>query len=89
MQKKHLFTWSRGNKASRLDYIFVSDCILGMISKISHVDVAYSDHRMIYMGIQTIDTTRGKCFWKINNVLLENKKVAEENLQLIQKKSLF
>lgn len=86
--RKHLFTWSRGNKASRLDYIFVSECLQGKISKILHVDVTFSDHRMIYMGLQTTEDYNGKGFWKINNLLLENPKVVEHILDLIRNKKL-
>lgn len=87
-QKKHVFTWSRGNKASRLDYIFVSDCLQGKISKIVHVDVPFSDHRMIYMGFQSTENNSAKGFWKINNVLLEIPKVQEVIFELIRKKKL-
>lgn len=86
--RKHLFTWSRGDKASRLDYMFVSDCLQGKISKVVHVVVPYSDHRMIYMGFQTIRKKGGKGFWKINNVLLEQPKVVVAIFELIRKKKI-
>lgn len=35
---KQTFTWSRLQKASRLDYIFISSFIGGKVNKASHVD---------------------------------------------------
>lgn len=41
------FTWSRGSKLSRLDYLFIPESISGTKVAFKPKDVSYSDHRMI------------------------------------------
>lgn len=62
-ETKKIFSWTRGNKASRLDYTFVSSCLLGKVSRATYVNVAYSDHRASYIGFQTSEEKHGKGFW--------------------------
>lgn len=58
--RRQTFTWSRSQKASRLDYIFISSFISGKVNKTSNVDVHYSDHRMTYVGFNIVNLDRGK-----------------------------
>lgn len=54
-EHKKVFSWSRGDKASRLDYTFMSSCLLGKVSKTLYLDVSYSDHRALYTGFQILE----------------------------------
>lgn len=84
--KKKMFTWSRANKASRLDYIFTPTHLLNCITGTNYSDVSFSDHRLISVSFNLKPEVRGKGFWRVNNSLLENADIYEEVVVLIQEK---
>lgn len=84
--EKKIFTWSRANKGSRLDYIFISECCLNQVGSTSCSDVAFSDHRIITTSFNPSQEGRGKGFWRINTYLLEKEEIFEEVSVLIEQK---
>lgn len=46
-----LFRWFRGARASRLDYIFISNCMSGMLSNLGCTYISVSDHRLISISM--------------------------------------
>lgn len=87
-QREKTFTWSRANKASRLDYIFTPSHCLNSITSTNYVDVPFSDHRLISVGFNIKAEARGKGFWRMNNSLLENPEIYEEVVELIGQKKV-
>lgn len=79
-----LFTWFRGARASRLDYIFVPNCISGMVSSFGCTDISLSDHRLISVSLGEKPDKRGPGLWKLDVGLLERDAVVEEISTLIK-----
>lgn len=80
------FSWARSAKASRLDYIFMMDNMLGTVRSISYRTVSFSDHRILEVKIGTEKPQRGPGFWKLNTALFENAQVFEDVVRLVQEK---
>ena len=60
------FTWHRGNKWTRFDYIFCSDHLLNFIEESSILPGIQSDHSLLKLSlISGNKQNRGKGFWKI------------------------
>lgn len=76
-QNTKMFTWYRGSKASRLDYIFVSNCLTGFVTDTGYGDLALSDHRLISVTLGKPASKRGPGFWKLDVTLLEDKETVE------------
>lgn len=84
------FTWYRCSKASRLDYIFLSEHLLGRVSKSKIADVACSDHRLVLVSLGEALPNRGRGFWRLNSSLLDNPRVFEDIVRLVtEKKALY
>jgi exonuclease III len=68
------FTWNRGiNQKSRLDYLFMSDHILNIVSKCEILPGIQSDHSLLKIAIDnSISHKGGKGFWKFNSSLLHD-----------------
>lgn len=86
--KEKIFTWSRANKASRLDYIFTPIHCLNCITNTNYLDVPFTDHRLISVSFNTKPEPRGKGFWRVNNSLLENPDIFQEVVDLIRQKKV-
>lgn len=86
-RNKKTFTWSRGSKASRLDYHFVSDHYLGFVRECAVQSVAFSDHKIIWLSLGKAPEKRGPGFWKLNSELLSKTEVVEEVNALIDSKT--
>ena len=74
------YTWSRKKDfvARRLDYIFVSNSTLSMVTESTIHSVPFSDHRGCLIRIQDCEIIRGKGYWKFNNSLLEDQKYVNQ-----------
>ena len=70
---KKFFTWYRGNKRSRLDYILTSEHLMNFIDQCSILPGIYSDHSLFKMSL-TIgnNANKGRGFWKFNSSLLHH-----------------
>lgn len=82
-RNRKMFTWSRGAKASRLDYIFISDFLAGFVKGYDCFDSPFSDHRIISVSLGQKSIKRGPGFWKMDPTLLEREDVVEEINALI------
>ena len=70
---KKFFTWHRGNKRSRLDYILTSEHLMNFIDQCSILPGIHSDHSLLKMSL-TIgnNANKGRGFWKFNSSLLHD-----------------
>ncbi len=67
------YTWHGRGKASRLDYIFTSDCLLNTVSKCDILPGSHSDHSLLLVDFgQGDNTSRGRGLWKFNSTLLKD-----------------
>ena len=83
------FTWHRGNKRSRLDYIFCSEHLLNNIADVNIQPGIHSDHSLLYFNINSHKTPRrGKGFWKFNSNLLHDTTYVSQLKQLINEKNI-
>lgn len=80
------FSWARSTKASRLDYVFMLDTMLGSIRSSNYRTVSFSDHSMLEIKIGKVCPRRGPGFWKLNTALLQNVQVFEEVVGMVQDK---
>jgi exodeoxyribonuclease-3 len=69
----NIYTWSRGNQRSRLDYFFISDYLQNSNCITEILPPIMSDHNVVRLMIN-IDNTqdKGKGFWKCNNSHLKD-----------------
>ena len=69
---KRTFSFSRGNKASRLDYFLVSEILDSQISRIEYVPCPFSDHDVCRIDITNSDVKQGPGVWKMNASVIKN-----------------
>lgn len=84
-ENRKMFTWTRGTKASRLNYIFVSEFLTGFIRDYNCYDAPFSDHRIVSVSLGQKSIKRGPGFWKMDPTILEREEVIEEIATLIPK----
>lgn len=84
-RNRKMFTWLRGTKASRLDYIFISEFLSGFVQAYNCYDAPFSDHRVISIQMGQKSIKRGPGFWKLDPTMLEREDVFEEISALIPK----
>ena len=101
-KNKKLFTWfSKHFKVkSRLDYLFISECLLNRLQKCEKKTAILTDHALVQISLQHNVMKRGSGFWKFNSSLLKDKEyvalvkalikqTAEENNSITNKGLLF
>ena len=67
------YTWHSRGKASRLDYIFISDNLINNVHKCDIAPGVHSDHSLLSLSIgNDNDLTRGRGLWKFNCTLLKD-----------------
>lgn len=77
------FTWHRGDKRTRLDYIFCSDHLLNFTEYCNILPGIQSDHSLLKLSLKSGNTqNKGKGFWKFNASLLYDT-VYVENIKRI------
>ena len=82
---EQFFTWHRGNKRTRLDYIFCSDHLLNFIEDSSILPGIHSDHSLLKLSlISGNKQNRGKGFGKFNSSLLHDSIYVENVKNIIQ-----
>ncbi len=68
------YTWHSRGKASRLDYLFISEELYNNVMECDILPGVLSDHSILMVELQENDNVenRGKGFWKFNNTLLHD-----------------
>lgn len=79
------FTWSRGSKFARLDYLFCVESFPGKMRAAHPKTFSFSDHRMISVTFRPCSHPQGKGFWRLRTSLLEREDFCEEIVQAITK----
>ena len=94
---KKMFSWSRNNQKSRLDYFFISEHLINTTAMADILPCTHSDHSLLVVAFKgQVSHQSGRGFWKMNTSLLydpiyvnEIKKIiastASENRQLDDK----
>ena len=59
-------------KASRIDFVLVSNGLDQKVEIVQYLSSIYTDHRAIYMVVELISADRGVGYWKFNTSLLKN-----------------
>ena len=79
------FTWHRNNPftARRLDYFICNKLTLSKISQINHKYMSCSDHKAIFIEVNTEKFKRGPGIWKFNDDLLKDDVFLKEINQFI------
>ena len=78
------YTWHSRGKASRLDYIFLSECLINNVSTCDILPGVHSDHSILHLKIgHNKDLTRGRGLWKFNCTLLKDSTYVENTKNLI------
>ena len=61
-----VFSWSRGNKASRIDYWLISESLDNQVENVNYFPCIFSDHKIVTLELRTSETKHGKGVWKMN-----------------------
>ena len=83
--KTRRYTWHARGKASRLDYLLISEHFLNDINECNIMPGVHSDHSIISVEIGKNVDTRGKGFWKLNSSLLHDPYYVFEVKNIIKK----
>ncbi len=78
------YTWHAWDKSSRLDYWLISEHLLNEIQLYKTLPGLYSDHSILKIEIGISESTRGKGFWKFNNLLLHDDNYVKELKRLLK-----
>ena len=68
------FTYARYNPfiARRLDYIFMNNELLPLVTSAKHIYVSGPDHKMVNCILDSEASERGPSYWKLNTSILED-----------------
>lgn len=64
--QERLFSWRRGNKASRIDYFLISNVLDNNVDYVNYDTCPFSDHSYVKLQLRLNDTDCGKGAWKMN-----------------------
>ena len=64
------FSWSRGNKSSRLDYWLISESLDSQIDKVYYLPCVFSDHDMATLKLSLSNVKHGPGVWKMNATVI-------------------
>ena len=70
--KNHIFSWSRGEKSSRIDFWLISESLDSQVDKIEYVPCVFSDHDMVLLKINLSNVEHGPGVWKMNLSVIES-----------------
>ena len=81
------FTWHRGEKRSRLDYIFISEHLLNRLEDVRICPGIQTDHSLLILNLDPVkEQDRGRGFWKFPENLLHDQEYVNSIKTLIQTK---
>ena len=84
---KKFFTWHRGEKRSRLDYIFMSEHLLNRLQDVQILPGIQTDHSLLELNLDPVKKEeRGRGFWKFSEKLLHDQVYVNSIKQLIATK---
>ena len=63
---KKTYSWSRGNKSSRLDYWLISQTLDCQIDQVDYLACPFSDHRLVTLKLNPSKIKYGPGTWKMN-----------------------
>ena len=70
-------------KASRIDFALISGGLDQNVKEITYISSIKTDHRAIYIVLDLTENSRGRGYWKLNTLLLNNKEfVKSMNIEL-------
>ena len=82
---KKCFTWHRGNKRARLDYIFMSEHLLNCLETATILPGIQSDHSLLSLSLSSSQVQgRGRGFWKFNSSLLYDSQYVSQAKDVIK-----
>ena len=84
---ERIFTWHRGEKRSRLDYIFISEHLLNRLKDVRILPGIQSDHSLLELNLDpSQNKERGRGFWKFPEFLLHDTEYIYNIKSLLQTK---
>ena len=76
-EEKREFSWIKKNtyptKASRIDLALISGGLDQYVEMVMYVSSVFTDHRALYLVVETSRNERGTGYWKMNTSLLQKK----------------
>lgn len=67
-----VFSWRRGNKASRIDYWLISRSLDNQVDKIEYSTCPFSDHDLVNLKFRMTEIEHGKGLWKMNAKIIKS-----------------
>ena len=67
------YSWSRGDKASRIDYWFISTSLDSQIESVKYKQCSMSDHKTVELTIRISETEHGMGTWKMHLKVIQSK----------------
>lgn len=77
------YTFRRGNYASRLDYIMISNHLSELVGSSTIKMLAHSDHAMVSVAIKPSLIKKGPGLWKFDNMLLESEEFVMQMINFL------
>ena len=68
------YTFHRKESKSRLDYFLTSNVLNQQISNASISHCSFSDHELVSIKLDLVDTKRGPGYWKMNAKIIESER---------------
>ena len=66
------FSWSRGNKSSRLDYWLISKSLDCQVDQVQYLSCPFSDHRLASLKLSLSQLKHGPGTWKMNASVIDS-----------------
>ena len=70
--EKRVFSFARGNKASRLDYFLVSKNLDSQVKQIEYNSCPFSDHDLVKMELIISEVKQGPGIWKMSESVIKS-----------------
>ena len=81
------YTWFKHKPnymAERLDYIFVTKCIMSNVERCDIIPSFCTDHSMVILTFCITQQKRGRGFWKLNTSLLQDENYIEKMNEVLE-----
>ena len=81
---QHSYTWLHNQMiASRIDFFLITDSLQSLVSKVSHKPGIQSDHLQVLLMLRTELPCRGRVFWKLNSLYVNNYEYVKDIKELL------
>ena len=64
------YSWSRGNKSSRIDYWLISKSLESQVDEIKYTPCPFSDHKLVELSLRRSGVNYGRGVWKMNSSVI-------------------